>query len=292
MLIGFGTAATAGIVTYVVVPLIVKSFLQSSDMIALSIAVQQIIGGIFVSVLSVAMAYAVLRYRIFDIHYQLKRAALITTLYLVGLVTLGGILLTVVEISGTIMNRVVEVSILIIFSSAILYLRHLISQVVCKIFPQMILNTYQLTSVDRSVVNSLPSSDQFVHAAVSRFIQHLPVERLLLYTYDPRSLCFTSIYPNTNEKIALEEPWFIALEQGRINDDMLHILRDLNCVKLLPIAYQNQTIAILGLGQRIDQQSFSSDDETYIQQFSKFMAYNLWNYLHVLQSVYSAIDKR
>lgn len=278
LIIGFGAASCIGILTHVVIPLVASTLLHSNDAVANSVAAQQIIGSIASSVISVTIAYAILRYRIFAIHYQIRRYLITGLIYLTVLSILALVIwkaFSLTTIAGNIVLTVVIVAVIFIGSTT----KRFIDTLIHRFLPAGVFDLYKLTIEEQAIMSTLPSPAQAARIALSHFIETVPVERIVLYGLDSRSHCFTALYPNDSSKIDL-------------HPDMAALTHQLKCVRLLPIIYNQDTIAFLGIGQRINQQDFSQEDENYITGFIRFIGPVLWNSLNLQTQVYMAIDRK
>ncbi len=278
LIIGFGTASCIGVLTHVVVPLSANILLHSNDSVANSVAAQQIIGSVASSIISVTIAYAILRYRIFNIHYQIKRYAITASIYCIVLCTLGLILLKAFTFT-TVINDITLAVVIVVAIFIGPAIKQAIDALIRRLVPAGVFDLYKLTVKEQMIMNALPSPAQTVSIALSHFIETIPVERMVLYGFDSRSDCFTSLYPNDGSKIDA-------------HPDLSALTQQLKCVRLLPILYNQDVIAFFGIGPRINQQTFSQEDDSYITSFVRFIGPVLWNSLNLQTQVYIAIDRK
>ena len=285
LITGFGIAATSGMITYVVIPLIAKTFLVSLDSLGVAIIVEQLIGGIFVSVLSIAITYAVLRYKIFNVRYKLKRYLLILLSYLIT-----SLVITFLTISLLSLGYLDSLVAVIVFSLLLAFIaKYVVDHLVYRTFPGQVIDLYKLSDEDRLMLDTLPSTKDFIRFAVDQFMRRLPVDKLLFYVYDPNSKCFISLYPIENDKVDVEDPLLTRLNQHKTVHFDQHKKNKFLCSRLEPLIFQNTLLGFIALNGRIDQKDFSTTDENFIRNFVKFCSMNLWNYLHLHHQVYTAV---
>lgn len=289
LMIGFGVATVAGVVTYVLVPLFVKTFWVASDTIATSVAVQQIIGSIFVSVLSIAMAYAILRYRIFAIHFQIRRTLIYIILYTFIIAVVLGLALMALQFLSN-LSLVAFVILVITYTLIVYCLLYLVTRVIRKFFPQAIMDLYKFTERDYAIINSIPSLEAYVRLAISHFLQTVPVDRFVLYVYDHRGKCFQLAYPSCGQAIPLNEPWLKGITQHTNGLELKITAAKLGCTELVPIFNKKLLLAVIGLGNRTNTSVLSRQDREFIKHFQIYFSHHLMSYLELQYQIYQFID--
>ena len=179
---------------------------------------------------------------------------------------------------------VISSSLLLAFIS-----KYVVDHLVYKIFPEQVIDLYKLSDEDRLMLDTLPSTKDFIRFAVDQFMRRLPIEKLLFYVYDPNSKCFISLYPTEDDKLDVEDPLLMKLRQHKTVHFDQNTKNKLLCSRLEPLIFQDTLLGFIALNGRIDQKDFSSTDENLIKRFVKFCSINLWNYLHLHHQVYTAV---
>ncbi len=285
LVFAFGLNTLIAVSANVVIPLIAKTFWAGySHSEVLAVSIPQVVSGICVSIISAVIAYAILRYRIFSIRYHIRRFAL-----LICLCFLVEIIIVIILYFLLVSQFTNYFLILLILSSVMLILFWPIKKcaeiVVHYFIPQTQVDLYELTADEQKILDSIPTLDAFVRLAVDHFMTRMPVEFIAIYTYNKHIGSFQSVYPHNRSKIAEDEGWFMEFQKSNFFVSQT-VKNHFHCQNIFPIIYNNQLISLLCLSDRINHKNYTIEDKMFINEFCKFLSFNLWNCLYLQNQVY------